>query len=95
VPLVAVLLAARAFAYELTVWLAVAWLVLHYTAEVRRGQPLLLGLLGLSALSAALTILSGGFGVPWGALSGLLLVAALVREYHAGPPMPTADSRPS
>jgi hypothetical protein len=86
-PLASVLLAPRAYAYELTLWLATAWLVLRFGLEVRGGRHrwLLPSLLGLTWLAAVLITLSSGAGVPWAALAGIGLLAALVRQYHAPP----------
>jgi hypothetical protein len=85
VPLAAVLLAARAYAYELTLWLASAWLLLRFIGETReqRTDWLLPSLLVLVWLAATLTTLSNDVGVPWSALAGLGLLAAVVWHYHA------------
>jgi len=83
-PLAAVLLAPRAYAYELTLWLASAWLILRFVAE-RRGAgdrwPLL-SMLALSWLAAVLITLSSGQGVPWAAYAGLGLLATLAWQYR-------------
>jgi hypothetical protein len=86
-PVGAVLLAPRAYAYELTLWLASACLVVRFVTTERRGPHgwLLPGLLGLTWLAATLNTLSGGAGVPWAALAGTGLLAALVWQYHAWP----------
>jgi hypothetical protein len=87
VPLGAVLLAPRAYAYELTLWLASAWLVLRFVGEgcPKQNRWLLPSLLGLVWLAATLITLSSGMGVPWGALAAVGLLAAIVWEYHVWP----------
>lgn len=79
-PLGAVLVAPRAYAYELTMWLATAWLVLRFVAQpgqLRARWPML-SLLSILWLSAVLITLSGGVGVPWAALAGVVVLVALV-----------------
>jgi hypothetical protein len=78
-PLGAVLLAPRAYAYELTLWLATAWLVARFVGQSGqlRARFLLLSLLSSVWLAAVLITLSGGAGVPWAALAGVVLLAAL------------------
>ena len=104
VPLGAVLLAARAYAFEQTLWLASAWLVLRYLDEVRdqrhaRVRAALCGVLGVAWLGTTLSILNGGDGVPWSALAGLGLLAVLVGEFFAWPTASVSSvvrlSRPS
>jgi hypothetical protein len=89
-PLAAVLLAPRAYAYELTLWLASAWLILRYVLNLgeQHGRWPLLSTLALSWLAAVLLTLSSGDGVPWAALSGMALLTTLVWQYRWANPAP-------
>jgi hypothetical protein len=89
-PLGAVLLAPRAYAYELTLWLASAWLILRYVLNLgeQHGRWPLLSTLALSWLAAVLITLSSGDGVPWAALSGMALLTTLVWQYRWANPAP-------
>ncbi|MCA1644031.1 MAG: DUF2029 domain-containing protein [Chloroflexi bacterium] len=81
-PLGAVLLAPRAYAYELTIWLATGWLLLRFVfAAGRAGDGWgLLSVLSLAWLSTLLITLSSGAGPPWAALAALGLLVILVGQ---------------
>jgi len=83
-PLGAVLLAPRAYAYELTLWLASAWLILRFVLDMRAESDRwpLVSMLGLAWLAAVLITLSSGAGVPWAALAGIALLATLAGQYR-------------
>jgi hypothetical protein len=93
-PVAAVIAAARANTYELTLWLATGWLVLRYAREAphRRHVASIVVLIGwIGGNFAFLTERSTAF--EWGAIAGLAILLLLAWELHHAPrgkPAPAA-----
>jgi hypothetical protein len=85
-PIAAVVAAPHALGYDLTLWLASAWLLLHYVKERPSARPLVVGLALSGWASANVVILTeNDLGFPWAALQGLAMLAAVAWLYASHP----------
>jgi hypothetical protein len=85
-PLAAVITAARANTYELTLWLASGWLMLRYVQEVQRYRGVLLAAVLVGWWGANLAFASErGSTFEWGTLAGIVMIAAIAWQFHTWP----------
>ena len=82
VPVVAVIAAPHALGYDLTLWLASAWLLLRYVNERPEVKPLVWALL-LSGWACANVVIvtENNLGFPWAAVHGLVTLASVLWLY--------------
>jgi Glycosyltransferase family 87 len=96
-PVAAVLIAARAGTYELTLWLASAWLFIDYAREVPRHRALALAVVFVGWWAGDLaSIAERTTGFEWGAVAGLAAlggIAWMARSGRLGQPTEDAGSR--
>jgi glycosyl transferase family 87 len=93
-PLAAVLAAPHALGYELTLWLASAWLLLRYAEQQPSMQRLVVGLcLSLWATGNVVVLTENDLGFPWAALQGLFMLGAITWLY-AWESARSADTHP-
>ena len=85
-PLAAVVAAPHALGYELTTWLASAWLLLRYARARPTIQPVVVALCLTGWLTGNIIILTeNDIGFPWAAIEGLATLSCIVWLYRSDP----------
>ncbi len=86
-PIAAVLAAPHALGYELTTWLASAWLLLRYAETRASAMPVVIGLCLTGWLTGNIIILTeNDIGFPWAAVQGVATLGVIVWLYASHPP---------
>ena len=91
-PIAAITAAPHALGYDLTLWLASAWLLLRYVECRPAARPLVLAL-SLSGWACAnvIVLTENELGFPWAAVHGLATLVAIVWLYASHPREALAD----
>jgi hypothetical protein len=85
-PIAAVIAGARANTYELTVWLATAWLLVRYAAEAPARRGLAIAVVSVGWIGGNLAFLTErSTAFEWGAIAGLAILSLLAWELHHAP----------
>jgi hypothetical protein len=81
-PIAAVLAAPHALGYELTTWLASAWLLLRYAQTRSTAMPVVVALCLTGWVTGNIVILTeNDIGFPWAAVQGVVTLSVIVWLY--------------
>jgi hypothetical protein len=93
-PIASILIATRAGTYELTLWLAPAWLLLEHARLIPRQRRFSLVLLFVGWWGGDLASLADrGSGFEWGTVAGLIVLCGIAWQLRV--PTPAASSSAS